>query len=141
VIRRQSERGFSLIAAIFVILVLAALGLFAVRVGTTEQQTAAFDLSIARAQAAADSGIEYGANRALKAASCLGSTTLAPTAPGMSGFTITVTCSALTHGIGAVPPPPQYSTYVLTSTARRGTYGMPDFVSRTVTRTVNNAPP
>jgi MSHA biogenesis protein MshP len=142
VIRRHPERGFSLIAAIFVILVLGALGLFAVRVGTTQQQTAAFDLSIARAQAAADSGIEYGANRALKAASCpVATTTLAPAAPGMSGFTITVTCSALPHSIGPASPPPQYSTYFLTSTARRGTYGKPDFVSRTVTRTVNNAPP
>jgi MSHA biogenesis protein MshP len=138
--RQRRERGFSLIAAIFVILVLAALGMFALRVGTTQQQTATFDLMIARAQAAADSGIEYGANRGLKAASCPATTTLTPTATGMSGFTITVTCSVTTHKIG-VSPGTTYSAYSLTSTARRGTYGTADFVARTVTRTVTNAPP
>src|SRR5690242_17849181 len=135
--RRRSEQGFSLIAAIFVIVVLAALGIYAMRVGTTEQQTAAFDLSIARAQAAADSGIEYGANRALKAASCPATTTLAPTAAGMSGFTITVTCVVLTHNVAGT----LYPAYTLTSTARRGTYGIPDFVLRATTKTVTNAPP
>jgi MSHA biogenesis protein MshP len=135
--RAGCERGFSLIAAIFVILVLAALGAFALRIGVTQQQTAMFDLSIARAQAAADSGIEYGANRALKAATCAATTTLSPTAPGLSGFTITVTCSASTHNITGIA----YQSYSLTSTARRGNYGAPDFVSRPVTRTVTNAPP
>lgn len=136
--RRQSERGFSLVAAVFVILVLAALGTYAVRVGITEQQTAAFDLSIARAQAAADSGIEYGANRALTVASCPATkTTLAPAAPGMTGFTITVTCAVVTPNIGGNV----YSVYTLTSIASRGTYGTSDFVSRNATRTVTNAPP
>ena len=55
-----------------------------------------------------------------------------------TGFTITVTCSVqTTHNIGGT----LYKTWVLTSTARRGIYGTPDFVSRNATRTVTNAPP
>jgi MSHA biogenesis protein MshP len=131
--RPRSEQGFSLVAAIFVVLVLAALGIFALRIGITEQQTAAFDLSIARAQAAADSGIEFGANQALKAASCPAK----PTSLGISGFTITVTCAISLHKIAGTP----YSAYFLTSTAQRGTYGAPDFVSRAAKRTVTDAPP
>jgi MSHA biogenesis protein MshP len=124
-------------AAIFVLLVLTALAAFAVRVGTTQQQSVAFDVLIARAQAAADSGIEYGANQALRPPhQCPASTVVTPTAATLSAFTITVTCSASTHQIGAVT----YNAYVLQSTAQLGIYGSPDYVARTSSRTVNDAP-
>ncbi len=132
----RKERGFALMAAIFVLLVLTALAAFAVRVGTTQQQSVAFDVLIARAQAAADSGIEYGANRALRASLCPASTVVNPTAASLSGFAVTVTCSASTHQVGAVT----YHAYALQSTAQQGTYGSADYVARTSTRTVNDAP-
>ncbi len=138
VVKSRAAGGFALVAAIFVLLVLAALAAFAFRVGLTQQQTASYDLMTARAQAAADSGIEYGANRALKAGTCAASTSLALTASGLTGFTVTVSCqaSASLHRIGAT----SYPAYILTATARRGTYGSPDFVSRTSTATVSSAP-
>jgi MSHA biogenesis protein MshP len=123
-------------AAIFVLLVLTALAMFAVRVATTQHQSVAFDVLIARAQAAADSGIEYGANQALRASQCPTSIVVTPTAASLNGFTITVTCSVSTHQIGAVT----YHAYVLQSTAQQGTYGSADFVARTVSRTINDAP-
>ena len=134
--RPRSARGFSLIAAIFVILVVSALGAFALRVGITQQQTVVFTLLSARAQVAADSGIEYGANRALKAASCPSTTTLNLTAAGLAGFSVTVKCAASPHNVGGT----SYQAYSLTSTARRGNYGTADFVSRTSVRVVTNAP-
>jgi MSHA biogenesis protein MshP len=132
------QRGFALMAAVFVLLVLTALAAFAVRIGTTQQQSVAFDVLIARAQAAADSGIEYGANQALIASppQCLPSIPVPLTAAALNGFTVTVTCSASTHRIGAVT----YHAYVLQSTAQQGTYGSADYVARTSTRTVNDAP-
>jgi MSHA biogenesis protein MshP len=132
----RRDRGFSLMAALFVILVLAALGAFAVRISVSQQQTAAFDLLNARAQSAADGGIEYGANRALKAASCPGSTTFNLAAAGLAGFRVTVTCAVSLHTIGYT----SYSAYLLSSTAQQGTYGSADFVQRQVIRTVTNAP-
>jgi len=123
-------------AAIFVLLVLTALSAFAVRIGTTQQQSVAFDVVIARAQAAANSGIEYGANQALRASQCPASTVVTPTATTLNGFTVTVTCSASTHQVGAIT----YHAYVLQSTAQQGTYGSADYVARTVSRTVNDAP-
>jgi MSHA biogenesis protein MshP len=138
--RRQAHPsgGFALIAAIFVLLILAALAAFAFRIGLTQQQSATGDLLMARAQAAADSGIEYGANRALKGGSCGASPPLALSAPGLTGFTVTVTCqpSPSLHRIGSQ----SYPAYILTATARSGTYGSPDFVSRTSTATVSSAP-
>jgi MSHA biogenesis protein MshP len=136
--KSRAAGGFALIAAIFVLLVLAALAAFAFRIGLTQQQTASYDVMIARAQAAADSGIEYGANRALKAGACAASTSVALTAPGLTGFTVTVVCqaSASLHRIGAQ----SYPAFLLTATAQHGTYGSADFVSRTSTATVTSAP-
>jgi MSHA biogenesis protein MshP len=134
---RPRAQGFSLIVTLFVILVLAGLGAFALQVALTQQQTASFGLLNARAQAAANSGIEYGANQALVAGSCPASTTLNLTAIGLAGFAVTVTCSASTHDIKGM----FYQAYVLTSTAQLGTYGTSAYVARSATRTVTNAPP
>ncbi len=134
----RAVRGFALIAAVFVILVLAALAAFAVRVGATQQQTADFTLLNARAQAAADSGIEFGTNQALVHGSCAASTTLNLTAIALQGFTVTVTCTMTNHQIGAAPT--TYHAYALTSAAQLGTYGTSGYVARTAVRTVTDAP-
>jgi len=134
---RAGERGFSLLVTLFVILVLAALAAFAVRIGATQAQSVDFDLLNTRARAAAASGIEYGANRALRAASCVPSTILILGAVGLKGFSVTVTCSASMHTVSGT----SYEAYLLTATAQRGTYGSPDFVQASETRSVNNAPP
>ncbi len=135
----RKERGFALMAALFVLIILTALAAFAVRIGTTQQQSVAFDVLIARAQAAADSGIEFGANQALKHTQCLPSQVVVPTAAALNGFTVIVTCSnPSTHQIGASATP--YHAYDLQSTAQHGAYGSPDYVARTVSRTVNDAP-
>jgi Tfp pilus assembly protein PilX len=134
---RRVARGFSLLVTLFVILVLAALAAFAVRIGATQAQSEDFDLLNARAQAAAASGIEYGANQALRAASCVPSTTLNLGAAGLSGFSVTVTCSASMHTVSGM----SYESYLLTATAQHGLYGNPDFVQASETRSVNNAPP
>lgn len=136
-VSHSGMRGFSLIVTLFVILVLAALGVFAVRIGVTQQQTVDFALLNARAQAAAASGIEYGANQALKVGACLPSKTLNPSAPGLTGFSVTVTCRPSMHTVSGA----NYWSYVLTAVAQRGVYGTPDFVQATRTRSVNNAPP
>lgn len=134
---RRNERGFALMAALFVLIILTALAAFAVRIATTQQQSVAFDVLIARAQAAADSGIEYGANQALRYAQCpVSPVVVNPTAATLNGFTITVTCSASTHQVGAIP----YHAYVLQSTAQQGAYGSADYVARTASRTVDDAP-
>jgi len=128
------EAGFSLVAAVFLIVVLAALGAFAVQVAMTQYQGANVELLEARAQAAAETGIEYGANLALQSSpTCAGSTPLGLTPAALTGFVVTVTCTATPHPLGTV--------YALTATATFGGYGTPDYVVRKVTRNVTTAPP
>jgi MSHA biogenesis protein MshP len=131
---RTSSAGFSLIAALFLIVVVAALGAFAVRIGSGQQQTVNLALLSARALSAANSGIEFGANRAL-AGSCAGAT-LNLTEAGLNGFTVTVTCTVATHAENNIA----VSVYRIGATAVAGTYGMPDYVSRYVYATFTSVP-
>ena len=123
------QRGFSLIAVIFMIVVLAALGAFAVSISLSQQQTGNLVLLEARTAAAAQAGIEYGAYLA-STGSCVASQTLPLTGGALNGFAVTVKCAQppTNHGSG-------HLSYVLTATATSGTYGAPDFVSRTASLT------
>ncbi|HUN71492.1 MAG TPA: hypothetical protein VMU52_04215 [Steroidobacteraceae bacterium] len=142
--RAGRQSGFSLVAAIFLIVVLAALGAFAVQVAMSQYQSSTSELLQARAQAAAQAGIEYEANLALHRvpASCLAANTLnlTATAGALAGFVVKVACSSTTHQIYTGGVPQNYTVYALAATASKGTYGAQDYVARTVTRNVTNAP-
>ena len=133
------QDGFSLIAAVFLIVVLAALGAFAVRVAMSQYQSASLEPLEARTQAAANTGIGYAAGLALGPAGTCSANSLAPVA----GFVVRLTCVRTTHQMntGSPPSPTPYFGYALSSSASHGTYGQPNYVARTVTRNVTNAPP
>ena len=131
---RRPGRGFALIPALFLIVVLGALGVIAIRVGIGQQQAVTMALQQARAIAAAQAGIEWGAYQATVAHSCVPSTTLNLTEAALAGFTVTVTCAATIFPSG----PPASLSYVLMSTATTGTYGQPGYVHRAVSGTYTN---
>jgi MSHA biogenesis protein MshP len=141
----KGQSGFSLVAVIFLIVVLAALGAFAVQVAMTQYQGSNLELLQARAQAAAEAGIEYDANLALQRvpASCLASNTLTlrPTAGALAGFVVQVTCTSTTHQIYIAATPTIKTVYALSATASEGSYGTQGYVTRTVTRNVTDASP
>ena len=58
---RTSERGFAIVSAIFLIVVLAALGTYMVSFSTAQHMTALQDLQGAKAYQAARTGIEWAA--------------------------------------------------------------------------------
>jgi len=126
------QRGFSLIAVIFMIVVLAALGAFAVNISVSQQQTGNLALMEARTVAAAQAGIEYGAYMARATSTCAANTPLPLTGGALAGFTVTVQCkSSPNHGNN-------HFSFLLTATATAGTYGTTDFVSRTSSLTVTS---
>ena len=131
------NRGFALVPALFLIVVLGALAVIAVRVGTGQQQAVAMSLQEARALAAAQAGIEWGAYQSIGGGNgaCAASTTLNLTEASLAGFTVTVTCTATTFANGAATA---YS-YVLKATAVTGIYGQPGYVRRVVSGTYSSA--
>jgi MSHA biogenesis protein MshP len=129
------ERGFALVAAIFLIVVLALLGVFIVRVSGVQHQTVNIALLGSRAFEAARTGIEWGAFQALDSASC-DTNTLNLTEGGLDGFDVEVTCTSSTH----TETGNTYDVYVIDVEATAGTYGTPDYVSRRMQATVTDAP-
>lgn len=92
----HTQHGFAAIAAIFLVVVLAALGGFMLTFSNTQQLTSAQDVQGSRAYWAARAGLEWGIASVVASASvppaCPTSpTTLATTLEG--GFAVTVTCS------------------------------------------------
>jgi len=135
------QRGFSLVSAIFLLVVIAALGVFALTLSATQQQSAALDVMGARAYQAARTGIEWGAYQVLPnsavgfAASCRAGTAsqaVAPLPGTLAGFSVSVQCTSTAHSEASAT----VTVYQLTSTATRGTVAEPDYVERQMTVTI-----
>jgi MSHA biogenesis protein MshP len=134
------QRGFSLISAIFLLVVIAALGTFAVTLSTTQQQSAALDVLGSRAYQAARAGIEWGAYQVLTPGGAINCGTFA--APAMNtvtltgvtlqGFTVTVSCGSAATTEAGLP----VVMYQLISTATQGTATTLSYVERQMSVTI-----
>jgi MSHA biogenesis protein MshP len=95
---RPTQQGFAAIAAIFLVVVLAALGAFMVTFSNTQQLTSAQDVQGSRAYWAARAGLEWGLASA--AAACPAS----PTSLTIDTFAVIVTCTPQTYTDGSSTP-------------------------------------
>lgn len=107
------QRGFALMLAVFLIVTLAAVGVYLLTLSTGQLEAATQDEQAARAYQAARTGIEWGAFQALRTPPCpAGPTTLTLT-QGLAGFYAVVTCQSVgaeTEGTTA------FTVYRITST-------------------------
>src|ERR1043166_2029791 len=90
--------GFALPAAIFLMVILAALGAYIVSINSLQTSSSSLDVLGTRAYQAARAGTEWGAFQVLRGsavppAGCFGSTTLTFAGPSLAPFPTTVTCS------------------------------------------------
>jgi MSHA biogenesis protein MshP len=123
------QRGVALVAAIFLLVVLAGIAGYAVRIGVMQQQTVTAGLRAAQAFHAARSGLAWAAHQALAGAWCTTPTataTLNLSEAGTNGFDVAVDCTHTTHGEGGAT----LDVYVIDVLAEAGAYGGPDYVSR-----------
>ena len=88
------ESGFALPTAIFLMVILAALGVFIARITLLQSTSTSLDALGAGAYQAARAGVEWGAHNSLRNSVCAASTTLAFAGTALSPFTATVTCSS-----------------------------------------------
>ena len=130
-----TQHGMAMIAALFMIIVVAAFGAFALRIGGNQQETAKLQLQGNRAFAAAFSGLEWASDRAFNGGNCLANAVIP-----YNGFTLTVTCTVTANH--ATSAGANFQVYDLRATAQSTAgYGSPDFVQRTLERRVGNIPP
>ena len=118
----KRSRGFALVSAIFILVVLAALGAFILNISTNQQIGSVLDVQGVRAYQAARAGIEWGLYEVQSTpayhfsygtpAVAVGSadpnsracpaspTSFVPAAPSMAAFVVTVTCVRTADGSG-----------------------------------------
>ena len=132
---RYAQQGVALMAALFLVVVLAVLGLVATRLSVVQSHSVSLSLQSARALQAAQSGIEYAAYRALVAGSCAPAS-FTYSEGGLAGFDVAVDCTVTAHAEGAAVT----NVFALQAFASYGNYGSPDYASRRMRATVTDSP-
>ena len=136
---RKRAGGFSLISAIFLLVVVTLLGAYVATLSSSQHIAEALDVEGARAYQAARAGVDWGAWQILQApaggfrTSCDGATYAAPfsqplagLAGTLSGFAVQVQCgSAATTEAGT-----NVRVYRVTVTASKGNLGSLFYVER-----------
>jgi MSHA biogenesis protein MshP len=128
--RHSRQQGFALIAAVFLITVIAAIAFTLASISSSRGLTTVQNLEAARAYYAAYSGIQVAATRAIAG-------TCANASVSIEGYTVDLGCTALT---GQSEGATTYSVYTVTSQARRGAWDEAVYVSRRLRASVTDAP-
>ena len=124
---RQTQRGFSMVAAIFLLVVLAALGAFMVTFSNTQHLTSAQDVQGSRAYWAARAGLEWG----IASASTVCPAT--PTTLTVDLFTVVITCTAQAYAEAGATINMLHFTSRASTSAAVGSVG---FVERSLSATL-----
>ena len=137
------QRGFSLVSAIFLLVVLAVLGAAMVSFSTTQSQGLAMDAMGSRAYQAANAGIEWAAYN-IAVNSSVARTAAPVFVPGtgtalggnLAPFTVTVGYTAVQHVDDTAYPSTgvvqTFWSHDIAASAVYGTPGTPDYVERVV---------
>jgi MSHA biogenesis protein MshP len=134
-IRMRNASGFSLISAIFLLVVMAGLGAVMLTFTSVQQTTSTQDLQGTRAFQAARAGIDFGLYQVLApsgTAVCGGAAS--PVWDGsLAGFQTTVNyaCDVFTEGGNTI------TVFTITSTASAGAAGSPHRIERVLRATVS----
>ena len=123
----KAQRGFAIFTAIFFLVVVAALGGYMLHISSTQQINSAQDLQGARAQWAAQGGLDWAIASVLSSAACAAP----PTA--LESFVLRITCTAQTYDEVGVKLQIFQIDVTAHSPVAPGTQG---FVERSLTATV-----
>jgi len=141
---QKIQRGFSLISAIFLLVVIAALGVFAVTLSTTQHQSAAMDVMGSRAYQAARAGIEWGAYQVISNPAGIAcpvggasNPVAMPAAPStLTIFTVDVSCWSYVPVSEAADTITMYRIVSTASGVAGAAVGSPSYVERQMTVTM-----
>jgi len=121
------QQGFTIVMAIFILVVLGLLGGYMVRLSGVQHATSAYALQGARAYQAASAGLGWAIAKISAGGSCVDVNAQAALAfPGLDGFTVKLTCSLASYQEGSDTP----GIYQINAHSEFGAYGGIDYVSR-----------
>ena len=135
------QQGFSLVTAIFMLVVLAGLIAYMVSISAVQHSTVAMSVQGARAMQAARSGLEYAIYQALNDGNCsdvTGTVTFGAVEPALQPFSVDLTCTNNTHTEGVT----NVVFYTIQAVAENSHYirnglANPDYVSRSIRVTIS----
>ena len=133
VFNSNRSRGFSLVAVIFLITILAVAVVFIQRISNVAVATNNLAMQGARAWQAAEAGAEWGIYRVTTGGCPAASSSFTMSEESLAGFEVTVLCSTNSYTEEGVT----VNMYFLEVFARFGVLGTtPDYASRRITLTV-----
>ncbi|NKB38802.1 MAG: hypothetical protein GKR93_16850 [Gammaproteobacteria bacterium] len=133
----KQQKGINLVSVIFLLVVISAIGLFMLTLGNVQQQTSTYSVLSSRAVYAAQSGMQWAIRSVLTTNDCSAFTgDFNLTGTVSSNFTISPSCTFSMH----TENPLTYNVYQLSVTARNGSVGDDDYISRTITAKVTDLP-
>ena len=129
----QKYKGFTTIAAIFILVVLSLAGGFVLNLSTRMAASTSMTIDATRAYFACKSGIEWGTyqivHNGYAANTCFSTQNFSLTQQGLKNFNVQVTCTAVQYQESGN----NFNVYNITATASRGTLGTDyDYVTRTL---------
>ena len=127
----RAQHGFAAIAALFLVVILAALGGFMLTFSNTQQLTSAQDVQGSRAYWAARAGLGWGVAKVVADSSACPSATpanMAGAPASVEGFSIAVTCYASSY----VDAGSTINILRIESKASSGTAASANYVERSV---------
>jgi len=129
----RRQQGFSIVAAIFILVILGLLGGYMVRLSGTQFSTFNQALQGARAYQAARAGVEWAAARIGHGGNCADiNAQSAMTFSGLDGFSVRLSCSAETFSEADQTP----TVYHLNALSQFGAYTDADYVAREIAVTL-----
>ncbi|MGN2621713.1 pilus assembly PilX family protein [Stutzerimonas balearica] len=134
----RRSAGFGLVAALFLMVIVALIILTMARLSTTQHGTVSLSIQQARAYQAANAGLEWGIARALEGGSCASSASLTLSGSGLDDFVLRVECHRDDYldAAGA-----SISLYRLIATAENGQPGAKaDYAYRQLSAVVEGKP-
>jgi MSHA biogenesis protein MshP len=131
--RAPRQAGFALVAAMFVMIIIAMVIAAMMRMAGNQHGTNSLAIQQARAYQSARAGLDWAIAQAVGAGSCVGSTPINMAGSSLAEFTVTVTCNASTYSDNGAA----LNIYRLTATAQNGVPGSrPDMAFRRLTAVV-----
>lgn len=129
----KHQRGFSIVMAIFILVVLGLLGGYMVRMAGVQHSTFNVALLGARAYQASRAGIEWGVARINNGGGCGDvNAQTALTFGGLEGFTVRLTCASQSYSEADQNP----TVYRINALSQYGGYTSQDYVARELEVTI-----
>jgi MSHA biogenesis protein MshP len=123
----KTQRGFSIVMAIFVLVVLGLLGGYMVRMAGVQLSTYNQTLLGARAYQAAHAGIEWGIARISNGGNCADiNAQTAMSFAGLNGFSVRLNCSNQSYSEADQNP----TVYRISALSQFGSYSSSEYVAR-----------